>query len=56
VVKMLMLGLLVRNATLEVNAECSLKHWYLPATASSHGITTQVTNIEIFTTVRTSNL
>jgi hypothetical protein len=32
----------------------SLKHWYLPA--SPHGSTTQKTNINIFTAMRTSNL
>jgi hypothetical protein len=30
------------------------KHWYLPA--SPHGVTTQKTNIDIFTALRTSNL
>jgi hypothetical protein len=38
----------------KMEAVCSPNHWYLPA--SPHGITTQKTNINIFTVVRTSNL
>jgi hypothetical protein len=44
-------GLLNFNAR---ETEISEKQWYLPA--SSPGITTQNTNISVFTTVRPSNL